>query len=265
LAEKFIPEEFKKALNTRVFGQNTLYYEQIGSTNAELFRLAAERTLPEGTMALAEEQTAGRGRFERRWVSPAGANLLVSLLFRPKELPMRRAQGLTMLCSLAMADAVRTVAGLELELKWPNDLLLGGKKAAGVLTEVEGAGEFVSYSVVGLGLNVNVDFSGDEELESLAISLKMALGRELSRSALLLAYLEGVERRYLAWQNGTSPFEEWKKRLATLGKEVVIIDGEKRLEGLAVDVAEDGALLLRTAANECRHIYSGDVHLRYVV
>ena len=133
-------EAIRKGLTTRYVGHTIYYWPTIGSTNDELKRLAQEEGAPEGTLAIADDQSAGRGRLDRKWMAPAGSSLLMSLLFRPAFLDPAHAQQLTMICSLAAADAVAQVTGLQPDLKWPNDLLWQGKKLAGVLTEL-GFGE----------------------------------------------------------------------------------------------------------------------------
>jgi BirA family biotin operon repressor/biotin-[acetyl-CoA-carboxylase] ligase len=207
----------RSGLATRFVGQTVYYWPAVGSTNDELKRLADEGA-PEGTLAIADEQTAGRGRMGRTWVAPAGSSLLMSLLFRPDWLAPAQAQQITMLCALAAADAVAEVAGAQPGLKWPNDLLLDGKKLAGVLTELSFTGDRLAWAVVGVGLNVNADFAGQPELADTAISLSMAVGRPVARLGLLHAYLAGVEARYDALRIGQSPHREWAARLATLGR-----------------------------------------------
>jgi BirA family biotin operon repressor/biotin-[acetyl-CoA-carboxylase] ligase len=195
------PDSIRAGLATRFVGRTVHYWPAVGSTNDELKRLA-EAGAPEGTLAIADEQTAGRGRLRgRTWVAPAGSSLLMSLLFRPAWLAPAQAQQITMLCALAAADAVAQLTGLQPGLKWPNDLLLDGKKLAGVLTELGFVGDKLAWAVVGVGLNINADFAGQPELPALgpqaqvaatAISLSMALRRPVSRLRLLHAYLASV-------------------------------------------------------------------------
>ncbi|MCP4514778.1 MAG: biotin--[acetyl-CoA-carboxylase] ligase, partial [Delftia sp.] len=187
------------------------------------------------------EQSAGRGRLGRHWWSPAGSALLTSLLFRPA-LPPEKAQQLTMLCALAAADAVNKLTALPADLKWPNDLLIAGRKLAGLLTTSAIKGDSLDHVIVGLGLNVNTDWSNAPPLP--ATSLQQELGRPVNRLALLVAYLDGVARRYaqLAQQ---SPYEEWASRLITIGQFVTARQGGKQtISGLAQGVDASGALLL---------------------
>lgn len=272
-------ERIRTGLETRFVGQNIYYWPAIGSTNDELKRLADEGA-PEGTLAITDEQLAGRGRLDRTWLAPAGSSLLMSLLFRPTCLVSNRAQQLTMLCSLAVADAVTAVTTLRPTLKWPNDVLLKDRKLAGVLTELgfalpaatsggyesgsKSAGA-LAWVIVGVGLNVNVDFGQGSlrrnwpDLASTAISLAMVLGRPVSRLQLLHSYLSAVEVRYNALRSGVSPHQEWAARLATLGQHVTATAPDGVYNGMAEAVDDDGALVLRRSDGQLQRILAGDV------
>ncbi|MBN1993526.1 MAG: biotin--[acetyl-CoA-carboxylase] ligase [Anaerolineae bacterium] len=262
-------------LPTYTFGQNVIYTEKTGSTNTELKKLARQGA-PEGLLYLAEEQLAGRGRLERKWYAPAGSSLLLSLLFRPGPwLTPAQSQRLTMLCALALANAIETHTGLRPGLKWPNDLVWhDGKKLAGILTEVDIEGERSNWVVVGVGLNVNLDFkketgqsgNGDTPLAQTATSLSLILGRDTDqlRLPILQKFLSNVERRYDALrQGGVLPHREWRSRLVGLGQPVTIIgvEGDVR-QGIMADVNENGALLLQQADGSLMTFLAGDVTLR---
>jgi len=277
-------------LTTQAFGRDLVILPRTGSTNDVAKDLAAQGA-PEGTVVVADEQTAGRGRMERRWLAPAGACLLCSILFRPT-LPLAHANQLTMLCSLAAADAVERAAGLRVALKWPNDLIVqpptsnlqsptsnlqppNWKKLAGVLTETGVIGEQVKsqipnpkspnwrleYVIVGIGINVNVAPRDLPGLAPDATSILAETGREVERAALLAALLAGVEVRYTRLRAGESPRAEWAARLATLGQLVEAITSDGTLAGVAEAVDEDGALLLRTSDGMLRRFLAGDVTL----
>ncbi len=269
-------------LSTHTFGQNVIYTEQIGSTNTELKQLARSGA-PEGLLYLTDEQLIGRGRMERSWYAPAGSSLLMSLLFRPGDYIIpAQAQALTMLCSLAMVDAITAKTDLSLNIKWPNDLVWkDGKKVGGVLTEAEIEGDELSWVVVGMGLNVNIDFSDQTEpvpdrpgkpntghppLAHTATSLSMLLGQDTGdlRLPILQDFLKNVEQRYNALKQGVSPHYEWQRRLIGLGQtvSVTVLDDARQVQGKITSVTESGALRIRQADGSIVTILAGDVTLR---
>jgi BirA family transcriptional regulator, biotin operon repressor / biotin---[acetyl-CoA-carboxylase] ligase len=263
-------------LPTRTFGQNVIHTPQTGSTNTELKQLARRGAL-EGTLYITEEQLVGRGRLKRDWFAPPGSSLLMSLLFRPGEIvPPAQAQRLTMLCALALADAVSMNTTIKPRLKWPNDLVwTDGKKLAGLLTEVEIEDNYLTWVVVGTGLNVNIDFNtyeprhkagnGDAPLSQTATSLSMILGRNTDdlRLPILQKYLFNIEQRYKALQQGWLPHEEWRDRLLGMGQTVTLVDFEgHKHQGVMADVEENGALVLQESDGSTRVYTAGDVSLR---
>ena len=261
MTETLSVEMIQAGLETSFVGRKVVYLSETGSTNDEARRLARAGA-PQGTLVLADYQTAGRGRLGRRWEAPAGSSLLLSLLFRP-DLAPHQAGRLTMLCGLAVADAIEEQTGLAVGLKWPNDILLGGAKAGGILTEIEVSGSWLEYGVVGIGLNVNLDPRQlPDGLLMPATSLSHALGRPVDRLALLWALLKAVERRYLALQSGHSPHAEWAQRLVTLHQPVIVSAAGLSLEGIATGVDADGALLVRLDDGHLERVVAGDVTLR---
>lgn len=261
-------EQIESVLTTRIFGHNLVFLPRTTSTN-DVARDLAVHGAPEGTVVVADEQTTGRGRMGRRWLASPGTCLLCSILFRPTMPPTQVAQ-LTMLCSLAAADALEHIAGLHVDLKWPNDLIvkipnpqsITWKKLAGILTETGAWGSGLEFAIVGIGINVNV---APEELPALApdaTSILAETGRATDRAVLLAALLAGVEQRYEALQAGANPQPEWAARLATLGQPVQAITPDKVLTGVAESVDEGGALLLRTSDGALHRLLAGDVTLR---
>jgi BirA family biotin operon repressor/biotin-[acetyl-CoA-carboxylase] ligase len=250
-------------LATQTFGRELVYLPRTGSTN-DVLKESARQGAPEGTVAVTDEQTAGRGRLGRRWLAPANTCLLCSILFRP-ELAPTQVQRLTMLCALAAADAIEKVAGLRVHLKWPNDLIVksqGWKKLAGILTETGIAGEQVAFAIVGIGINANVERQALPALDPNATSILAKVGQSTDRAALLAALLAGIERRYKALQSGRSPHQEWASRLATLGQRVEASTAQETLIGVAESVDKDGALLLRTSDGALHRLIVGDVTLK---
>jgi len=250
------------ALTTRGFGHNLLFLPRTESTN-DVVKELARQGAPEGTVVVADEQTAGRGRLGRRWVAPPGTCLLCSILFRPTLAPAQ-ANRLTMLCGLAAADAVQDVGGLQVWLKWPNDLVVGPpgqRKLAGILTETGLSGDRLEFAVVGVGINANVPADTLHRLDPRATSILAETGREVDRAALLAALLAGVEERTTRLRAGTDPRAEWSARLATLGQVVQAATPEGTITGVAEAVDEDGALLLRIADGAVHRLLAADVTL----
>jgi len=175
-------ETILDGLRTEFLGREIVYYETIASTNSVAKALAQQGAV-EGTLVVANEQTAGRGRLGRPWLAPRGTCLLFSLILRP-DLEARRVQGLTMICGLGVREAIREATGLQAQLKWPNDIMLRGRKAAGILTEASTTGGRLSYVVAGIGLNVNLHVTAlPADLN--ATSIGHELGRAVPRVNLL--------------------------------------------------------------------------------
>jgi BirA family biotin operon repressor/biotin-[acetyl-CoA-carboxylase] ligase len=242
-----------------ILGHPTYYWASLPSTMDEVRRLA-EMGATEGTTVVADEQTAGRGRLERTWWAPPGSSLLLSILLRPGLLP-RQAQRLTMVCSLAVCDAIAEICGVLAQVKWPNDVLIQGRKVCGILTELDIVDQRLGYAIVGIGINVNLDFCDAPPLMAPATSLLRAAGHPVSRLDLLIALLTGIERRYVALREGLSCHREWAERLATLGHEVQVRGPAQTWQGLAIDVDEDGSLLVRGKDGGVHRVLAGDVTL----
>jgi BirA family biotin operon repressor/biotin-[acetyl-CoA-carboxylase] ligase len=234
-----------------------------GSTNADLLERAAGGA-PEGSVLVAEAQTAGRGRMGRAWLSPPGAALMFSVLLRPAAVPPGRRGWIPLLAGLAVASAVTAVAGLDARLKWPNDVLAGDRKLAGILAE-QSAGAIV------VGVGINVSARRDELPVATATSLALEGAPGTGRAELLGAALGELERRYLSWAGGTAPGDpdasglraEYRRRCVTLGRPVrAEFPGGGTARGTALDVDPEGRLLLGTARGPLA-VSAGDVvHLR---
>jgi BirA family biotin operon repressor/biotin-[acetyl-CoA-carboxylase] ligase len=232
---------------------------ETGSTNADL--LGSDG--PEGTVLVARSQTAGRGRLGRTWISPPGKSLTFSVLLRPGDaIPPARRGWLPLAAGLAVASAVRTVAGVPADLKWPNDVLHDSRKLAGILVEQSPSGAVV----IGIGLNVSVSESelpvpGPGALEATSLALA---GSGVSADEVLPAVLGGLGARYAALRGGGSVHDEYLSLCATLGRSVrVELPGDRVISGEAIDVDPSGQLLVRSAAGAVESVSAGDVvHLR---
>ncbi len=260
IPDRLTPLELRPLLNTHDLGQVLHHFEVIGSTNDHARELAEEGA-EHGEVVIAESQTGGRGRRGRPWSSPAGLNAYFSAILRP-ELPPARAPELTLLTSVAICDAVRQ-AGVPADIKWPNDLLVNGKKIAGILTELASEPERVHWVVVGVGVNVNaVELDFPEELRPIATSIRIERGEPAPRAlfvAACLTALEGWLDRHA--EEGFAPIRAaWRERSGTLGQDVTVKAEGRDVVGRAEDIDEAGALLVRTARG-LERVLSGDVLL----
>lgn len=244
-------------LGTRFVGRNILYYPSVAST-MDLARREARAGAPEGTAIIAGEQTAGRGRLKRTWLSPPGS-LSLSLILRP---PKAELPSLIMLASLAVAHCVEKVTGLKAGIKWPNDVLVNGHKVCGILVETDLRAEKVAYAVIGIGLNVNLHPADYPGIPADAASLSGELGRKVSRVDITRCLLREIEALYLTLPGSDAVFRQWCGRLVTLGRRVIVTSGGDVLEGIAESVAENGHLLLRQANGNLTEVVAGDVTLR---
>jgi BirA family biotin operon repressor/biotin-[acetyl-CoA-carboxylase] ligase len=235
-------------------------YQQIGSTNDQAKHLA-EAGAPEGLLLIAEEQTAGRGRGGRRWLTPPGTTLALSLVLRPA-LPAALSARLTMLAGLAVSEALEQAAAITAALKWPNDVLINGRKTAGILIETAVQAEQIDYAVLGIGLNVSWA-PAPHEVDFPATCVQAEAGREVDRLSLLHTLLTRMEAWYPALADDAL-FTAWRARLAMLN-EPAELRPEAQAEALlgrAVDVAPDGALIFQTDSGETRRVLAGTLHLR---
>ncbi|HEY92918.1 MAG TPA: biotin--[acetyl-CoA-carboxylase] ligase [Dehalococcoidia bacterium] len=244
-------------LETHFIGQRVICYPRLTST-MEVAKKEARQGAAEGTVIVADEQTAGKGRLKRIWLSPKG-NIALSVILYPDVfyLPF-----LIMLASLAVVHCIEAVTGLKSQVKWPNDVLINNKKVCGIIIEGNVRGGIVDYAIIGIGVNVNLRLSDFPEILSTATSLSDELRKEVSRLDVIRQLLVEIERLYLALQTGGSVFEEWRDRLVTLGRSVRVKSGKTTYEGIAESVATDGSLLLRLPDGSLNRIASGDVTLR---
>ncbi|MEW6614358.1 MAG: biotin--[acetyl-CoA-carboxylase] ligase [Thermodesulfobacteriota bacterium] len=260
--DKLIPLEIKDGIKTSFVGQEIFYYPKTESTNLIAKNLAINEA-KEGTVVTAEEQTKGRGRLDRSWLSPAYKNILMSIIFRPDVRPSQ-VFSLTMLTSLAVVKAIKAITTLNALIKWPNDIYIGGKKIGGILTEFSAEHDRVNFVIVGVGLNVNFDPSIYPEIKDTATSLSKALGKEISRVVLLRSILEETEKGYNLLKKGkvTQIRNEWNAHSLITGKPVRIASFGITEEGVAESVDEDGCLILLDYKGKRKRIFSGDVSLK---
>jgi BirA family biotin operon repressor/biotin-[acetyl-CoA-carboxylase] ligase len=252
-------DRLQEGLRTKLFGKRIIFLREVSSTNdyaKELASYGAE----EGTVVIAESQTAGRGRLGREWISPKGG-LYCSVILRP-QIGVSEAVKFVFVASLAVANVLDEVYRLKVETKWPNDVLINGKKVCGILTETNTTGEKVNYAVIGVGVNANfaVKDALPKELVKASTSLEDEIGRKIRFEELFQALIERLESLYdLFSKEGFVPIlSEWKKYAGFLGKRVEVTSGAKKLSGAAVDVDSDGSLILKQTDGSVK-LVSGDL------
>jgi BirA family biotin operon repressor/biotin-[acetyl-CoA-carboxylase] ligase len=246
-----------RELATDFIGQNLLYFASVTSTN-DIARQQALGKSPEGTAVIAERQTSGMGRLKREWVSPEG-NIAVTVVLYPDR---KNLYFLTMLAALAVQRGIEKTTGVKCQLKWPNDVLVNGKKVCGILLESKASVESVDYALVGIGINVNMKIADHPEIAAIATSLALETASEVSRTELLRNLFIEMEKLYLRLRAGESILAEWRDQLVTLGKKVFVRSGDEAFEGTAESVADDGSLLLRCADGKLLKFNAGDVTLK---
>ena len=251
-----LAEEIQFQLGTRVVGNKVVCHDTVSSTMDEAFRLGMEGA-PDGTVVCAEGQTRGRGRLGRNWASARHKGIYISVILRPKFPPTELAK-LTLWAAVAVSEALEKSTGVSALIKWPNDLLVGEKKVAGILTELRAEVDQVKFVVIGIGVNVN---HTAHQLIETGTSLRVEAQKTFLRVDVLKEILRSLERRYLELnEHGFKPvLDQWKKRSVTLKKWVRIADPAGVVEGQAIDLDDDGGLLIRQDSGVVIKKMAGDV------
>lgn len=250
-------------LHTQRLGKPLICLDSVDSTNNYLKRLALEGA-EDGTVVVADQQTAGRGRLGRSFQSPPDTGIYLSILLRPPVAPAQ-AVNLTACTAVAMCDAVETACGLRPQIKWTNDVLLEQRKVCGILTEmsVEGETGALQYIVVGIGVNVNQKLEDfPPELQSIAGSVAMARGERLDRSRLTAEIVNAMDQMYEDWLRGTWQVDRYRADCATLGREVRVIRGDQSRAAFAEAVDDDFGLVVRYEDGSRETVFSGEVSVR---
>jgi BirA family biotin operon repressor/biotin-[acetyl-CoA-carboxylase] ligase len=259
--DAILPRTIREGLGTRALGSSAVCFRKTCSTNDAGLRLAELRA-PEGLVVTAEEQTGGRGRLGRSWHSPAGAGLWFSVILRPN-LPVSGAQALTFLGAVSTAYAIRAMYGIPVALKWPNDIMLEGRKLGGVLTELAAESDLIRHAVVGVGLNVNVTRPGfPAAIRDTAASLRTIMRRRIPRVPLLRRILLEMDRRYaelVSSGSGAALVAEWRELTPMIGSIIRVSHFGHVREGTVAGVDPDGALLLRSPSGVVDRLLAGDV------
>lgn len=256
--DRLFPSEIKPNLKTKYIGKKIYYFESLPSTMDTAMQLGLKGA-EEGTLVLAETQSHGRGRMGRPWVSPKYKGIYLSLILRP-QIPPQQLSILTLLAAVSAVETVNEVFGQEAKIKWPNDILLNGKKLGGILTEINAEVDQMRFVVIGIGININND---KKSLLPQATSLKEERGESFNRISLLQKILKSIEDNYESFKTKGNDFiiDKWRASNVTLGKRVKVNLHHVLLEGQAVGIDSDGALLLRKDSGITQRVTSGDITL----
>lgn len=256
--------ELKSVIKTERAGQNLVYLNQVDSTNNEA-RRQAEQGAPDGTLVVAELQTAGKGRRGRFWTSPPGTGIWMSLLLRPDFAP-EHASSLTLVAAMAVETGIREATGLDCQIKWPNDIVLEGKKICGILTEMSTEEDCIRHVVVGIGINVNIE-EFPEEIGATATSLAIVSGSTIKRAPLVDAVMRAWEQYYAQFQRTLDMSglkQVYNEHLVNLGREVKVLAPRGEYSGISHGINDGGELLVELESKEMRSVISGEVSVRGV-
>ncbi|HVO67461.1 MAG TPA: biotin--[acetyl-CoA-carboxylase] ligase [Syntrophales bacterium] len=260
-SDLLLVNEIREGLNTSVFGKGDVaYFKETDSTNMRA-KLLASGGAPEGTIIVAESQTQGRGRRGRSWFSPSGEGIYTSIILRPTINP-NEAPKLTLMASVAVAETLLSMTSLNINIKWPNDILIKGRKIAGILTEISMEMDRIDYIVIGVGINVNTPHKSlPPDIRDIATSISMETGKTFPRIVLLRAYLEWLEIYYETFKTrGFEPvMNRWKSLADIIGHRVSVDMIDRVRVGEVLDVDKDGFLILKEDAGSTERIISGDV------
>ncbi len=257
-------QEVGSRLKTQRMGKEIRYFSQIDSTNQYAKRIAEEGAL-DGTLIIADEQTAGKGRSGRHWVTPPGEAIAFTLILRPK-LTTDRISMVTLVMGLAVVQAINALYNLGAGIKWPNDAVVNGKKICGILTEMSAEISEIHYIVIGVGINANL-MHFPEEIKSIATSLKLELGREVNRAELIARIMEEFERLYAKFENAgdlSDMREEYNSACLNMDRPVRVLDPAGEYTGTARGINDLGVLKVEMPDGTMREVSSGEVSVRGV-
>lgn len=257
---RFNAAEISAGLTAKTIGRKIFFYPELTSTNQKAMELGRLGEI-EGAVVVAERQSAGKGRLGRRWESPSGVNLYTSIILRPR-IPTSEAQKLTLMLAAAVAQTIAEFSPVRPEVKWPNDILINSKKAAGILTEMDAEPDRVNFIVAGIGVNVNMTAADTPPfLRPIATSIRQVRGGEISRAVFTQRLYSNVEKWYDVFlEDGFEPVVAgWKKFFSSEGKAVKVTAFNRTIKGLCMGIDKGGALLVRTPSGAVERIISGDV------
>ena len=256
--------EIESHMDTKWARSNVVYYDEIDSTNNRA-KEAGDNKAPHGTLFVADMQVAGKGRRGRVWQSPAGSSIYMTILLYPEISPLKAPQ-LTLVMAIAVAEGIKEVTGLDTKIKWPNDIVVNGRKICGILTEMSTEIDYINHVVIGAGINVNQD-DFPEDIRKTASSLKMELGKQVKRSELIAAIMKSFEKDYeifVKTEDLSGLQELYNSMLVNLDRDVKVLEPGNEYEAHALGINKTGELIVRTAEGEEKEIYAGEVSVRGV-
>lgn len=256
--------EIESLMDTKWAGSNVVYYDEIDSTNNRA-KEAGDNKAPHGTLFVADMQVAGKGRRGRVWQSPAGSSIYMTILLYPEISPLKAPQ-LTLVMAIAVAEGIKEVTGLDTKIKWPNDIVVNGRKICGILTEMSTEIDYINHVVIGAGINVNQD-DFPEDIRKTASSLKMELGKQVKRSELIAAIMKSFEKDYeifVKTEDLSGLQEIYNSMLVNLDRDVKVLEPGNEYEAHALGINKTGELIVRTPEGEEKEIYAGEVSVRGV-
>jgi BirA family biotin operon repressor/biotin-[acetyl-CoA-carboxylase] ligase len=259
-------EKLRSAYKGGTIGREIIFFDSVDSTNDTAMEIVAQREEPEGIVVIADSQKSGKGRLGRSWLSPPGGNLYFTILLRPTFSP-REASPLTLMAAVAVVSAIREHTGLKAEIKWPNDILLNGKKTGGILMEMRADAKKINLIALGIGVNVNLfPETLPEGIRAITTTLKQESGRGVDRIKLFEVMLASLEHWYKILLEGDKEllFNEWLSLDSTIGREVRVerfgLSGsDKIISGIAEGISDDGQLLIRLSSGKIEKVSAGDV------
>ena len=256
--------EIESLVDTKWAGKTVVYYDKIDSTNNRA-KEAGDNGAAHGTLFVADMQVAGKGRRGRVWKSPSGSSIYMTILLYP-DIPPVKAPQLTLLMAIAVAEGIQEVTGLETKIKWPNDIVVNGRKICGILTEMSTEIDYINHVVIGAGINVNQDTFPDD-IKATASSLKLELGKSVKRSELIAAVMKSFEKCYEIFilKDDLSGFLDVYNSLMVFGdQEVKVLEPGNEYKAHAIGINQTGELIVRTPDGKEKEIYAGEVSVRGV-
>lgn len=241
-------------------GRDLIFYDNLSSTNTAAVELA-QKGYPEGTVIIADEQTSGKGRLGRTWISPKGKNLHMSIILQPSISP-REATILTLMSAVSCCIALRKLLSIPISIKWPNDLMVNDKKIGGILTEINADIDKIAYAVIGIGININLDIENlPEDVMAIATSIKNETGEQFSRTAVVIEVLREIQKWYdiLLRKGKKDILSYWRDLSSTIKREVKVTMENKVFMGVAEGIDEEGLLILKLPDNSLMKVNAGDI------